>query len=336
MQLSRAFYTDVVRPLLAGVPHSAALIGPGSEVLDCDTERSTDHDWGPRVLLFVPRGHTAAVSDTVTAHLPDTFAGYPTVFGSDRSPPRHGVHVTDTATWFRDRLGFDPAQPLTTLDWLATPWQRLAEVTGGEVFHDGLNLLEPARATLRWYPADLWRYILACQWDRIAESEAFPGRCGEAGDDLGSAVLTARLAADLQRLTLLMRRRYPPYAKWLGTAYTRLTGTAETGEALSRATAATGWREREHHLSLAYERTAALHNRLNLTAPLDPAVRPYHDRPFQVLGGHRYATALRAGITDPATAALPPAGSIDQFCDNTAVLTDPARARTAARAVLGL
>src|SRR5687768_14385796 len=52
LQLSRDFYTEVVRPLVAGVPHSAALIGAGSEVLAFDTERSTAHDWGPRVVLF--------------------------------------------------------------------------------------------------------------------------------------------------------------------------------------------------------------------------------------------------------------------------------------------
>ncbi|HWD74857.1 MAG TPA: DUF4037 domain-containing protein, partial [Solirubrobacteraceae bacterium] len=47
------------------------------------------------------------------------------------------------------------------------------------------------------------------------------GRCAEAGDELGSAVVTARLARDLMRLCLLMRRRYPPYSKWLGTAFAR-------------------------------------------------------------------------------------------------------------------
>lgn len=35
----------------------------------------------------------------------------------------------------------------------------------------------------------------------------------------GSAVITARLARDLMRLCLLMDRRYPPYSKWLGTAF---------------------------------------------------------------------------------------------------------------------
>jgi hypothetical protein len=49
LDLSRRFYEQAVRPLVSGVPHSAALLGEGSEVLGFDDEVSTDHDFGPRV-----------------------------------------------------------------------------------------------------------------------------------------------------------------------------------------------------------------------------------------------------------------------------------------------
>src|SRR5205823_8186988 len=132
------------------------------------------------------------------------------------------------------------------------PWQRLAEVTAGAVFHDGPGGLTRARAALNWYPPDLWRYVLSCQWSRIAEEEAFCGRCAEAGDELGSAVVTARLARDLMRLWLLMSRRYPPYSKWLGRAFALVPGAGELGAELSGALAAAGWAERERHLGRAF------------------------------------------------------------------------------------
>ncbi len=331
LQLSRDFYTRVVQPVVADVPHSAALIGPGSEVLAFDTERSTDHDWGPRVVLFVGPGLVEQVSTAVAHALPATFGGYPVITGGAGA-----THVTDAAGWFTRTLGFDPSRAVTTLDWLATPWQRLAEVTCGEVFHDDLGVVETARHALRWYPPDLERYVLACQWRRLAQQEAFPARCGEAGDNLGSALLTAELAGELLRLVLLMRRRYPPYAKWVGSAFTRLSATAELGEALSLAVAADDWRTRERHLGGAYRRVAALYNRLGLTEPLEPTTRGFHSRPFQVIDAQRFADALTAGITDPRIRALPPTGSIDQFAGSTDLLTDPHRCRAAVRAVLGL
>ena len=57
LDLARDFYADVVRPLLQeefpGLDYAAALLGPGSDVAGYDTERSTDHDWGPRLQVFL-------------------------------------------------------------------------------------------------------------------------------------------------------------------------------------------------------------------------------------------------------------------------------------------
>ncbi|GGL02094.1 hypothetical protein Sme01_46860 [Sphaerisporangium melleum] len=334
LELSRTFYTEVVRPLIGEVPHSAALIGPGSEVLAFDTERSADHDWGPRVLVFVEPGQEAGLTQRLAYALPARFRGYPTVFGSDRNPPRHGVVVTGFGRFARSRLGFDPRRPISTADWLGVSWQRLAEMTSGEVFHDGLGELATARANLRWYPDQVWRYVLASQWRRVAELESFPGRCAEVGDDLGSLLVTARLVEELMRLCLLMRRRYPPYAKWLGSAFARLGGSAELGEAFSAALAARDWHAREEHLCRAYQRVASLHNRLALTEPLDTSVRGYHDRPFRVIGAARFAEALLDTVGPPLRD-LPATGSVDQFCDGVALLGDSTRSLAVSRTVHG-
>lgn len=346
LELSRRLYTDAVRPLLdrhfPTLVHSAALIGPGSEVLGFDTPRSTDHDWGPRLQLFLAGGdHRADVDDMLARELPPTIAGYstnlvPEPHGTRHMRPadgpiRHGVVVAGLTGWLAGHLGFDPAAGVTTLDWLATPAQTLAEVTGGAVHHDGLGRLRPLRDTLAWYPKDVWRYVLAGQWTRIAQEEPFVGRCGEAGDDLGSAVVAARLVRDVMRLSLLIDRVYPPYGKWLGSAFTR-SGAPEGG-ALRAALAATDWPQREDHLVAAYESVAARHNALGLTAPIDPRVRLFHDRPFRVLDAERFAAALTAGITDPGLRGRPLTGAIDQFADSTDVLTHRGRTRALAAAL---
>ncbi|WP_335932035.1 DUF4037 domain-containing protein [Streptomyces sp. PTD5-9] len=357
LELCRRFHDEAVRPVLEeavpGLVYSAARIGSGSEVLGFDTARSADHDWGPRVQIFLsPRDvarHGARIGVLLSERLPKTVCGYPTHFAATGEagieagigvmratdgPVRHRVEITDPATWFTARLGFDPGEGVTPEDWLAVPTQRLAEVTAGAVFHDGLGRLAPARAALDWYPHDLWLHLLACQWQRISQEEAFVGRCGEVGDELGSAVVAARLVRDLMRLCLLMDRRYPPYGKWLGSAFAHTPEAGALTPHLTAALAATDWRTREAHLCHAYEAVAALHNGLALTDPVDPATRPYHSRPFRVLHAERFTAALRLRITDPAVRALPVSGAVDQFVDSTEVLGRPGPARAVTRAAL--
>jgi hypothetical protein len=119
------------------------------------------------------------------------------------------------------------------------------------------------------------------------------------------------------RLCLLMRRRYPPYSKWLGTAFARHAGDAELTAALDAAISADGYRSREGHLARALTAAAMMHNQLRLTPALDTSTRRFYDRPFQVLGAARFTRALRASITDPRLNGLPLTGAIDQFTDST-------------------
>ncbi|WP_150243913.1 DUF4037 domain-containing protein [Nocardiopsis quinghaiensis] len=335
LDLSRALYTDAVAPLLTTgrrpVPHAAALLGPGSEVLGLDTERSTDHGWGPRLQLFVADpDERVRVLDTLADGLPDRVHGWPTRFAPGDGPPgtwppdadapdgRHRVEVLDPGDWFRGRLGFDPRTGVTTADWLAAPAQRLAEVVGGAVFHDDAGELTGARKRLAWYPDDVWRYVLACQWQRVSQEESFPGRCAEAGDHLGARVVAARLVRDLMRLALLLSRRYPPYSKWLGSAFSRLPEAEALTPPLSRGLDAdTG------ALAEACSLLAAWQNRTGLAESLDTGLRPFHDRPWPVLDSARFTRALLERIGDPELVGRPPVGAVDQFVDNTDALTRP-------------
>jgi hypothetical protein len=354
LQLAREYYTQVVRPLLdqayPGLAYSAALLGWGSEVLGFDSERSTDHNWGPRLQVFLAAGSgpgsdpgsgpsSGEIAAMLGRQLPATFRGHRTRFPDSQDPDgtaHHWVEVAPLRSWLEGQLGFDLTRPVSLLDWLATPTQRLAEVTAGAVFHDAPGELTQARARLAWYSRDVWRYVLACQWQRIAQEEAFPGRCSEAGDELGSAVVTARLARDLMRLCLLMARRYPPYSKWLGTAFARLPSAGTIAPALRGAVTAADWHTREQCLCLAYETAATLHNQLGLTRPVDGKTRPFYDRPFQVLDAGRFTAALQEAITDPRIRELQPIGAADQFIDSTDALGDIGLLRAATRARIGV
>ncbi len=320
------FYAEVVEPLLRdaldGEPYSAALIGYGSEVQGFDDSRSTDHAWGPRLRVFLNsdafRDRAGGLDALLDRELPGEFCRYPVRFAfPDGTPPRHWVHITDLTSYFTTQLGVPPAEDLSVLTWLTVPTQVLRELTGGRVFHDGLGSLERYRQALEWYPDDVWRYILACQWLRLSQEEPFVGRCGEVGDELGSAVGAARQVRELMKLCLLMDRVYPPYSKWLGTAFAATERGEQLRPHLAGAMAARRWQQRQRCLSAAYEIVAELHNERRLTVPLDPRVRQFHDRPFQVLDAYRFTDALMETITDPQIKALPRVGAIDQYVDST-------------------
>ncbi len=347
LDLCGLFYAEAVRPILdarfPGLAHSAARLGPGSDVLGFDSPRSTDHGWGPKLDLFLAEPdqvrHAVEIVRILGEELPLTFRGYPTHFaGEDRDrgwleatdsrPIRHGVVVHTVASFTAAYLGFDPRVGLGPVDWLTLPEQCLATLRAGRVYHDGLGELEPLRQALHYYPVDVWLYLLAAQWRRIGQEEPFMARCGEAGDELGARLLAARLVHDLMRLAFLIERTYAPYSKWLGTAFARLACAARLTPLFAGALDAPSWQEREKYLSQAYETMAEMHNALGVTRALPTRVSPFYGRPYLVIHADAFADALREAIVSPEVRRLPPhLGAIDQFVDSTDVLSYPPRCR---------
>ncbi|MDG4797767.1 DUF4037 domain-containing protein [Micromonospora sp. WMMD1082] len=347
LELSRRFHAEVVAPVLGpafpGLRYAAGRLDGGSEVLGLDTPRSTDHDWGCRLQLFVDAADAHRIPEllaAVDAALPRTFLGLPTRFvGTEDgrlgvaglAGARHGVTARELGGWLRGQLGFDPSGTVSVADWLSVPTQRLAELTGGAVFHDGLGgALVRARAALRWYPDDVWRHVLAAAWTRVAQAEHLPGRCAEVGDELGSRMVAAGLARDLMRIGLLTRRRWPPYDKWLGTVFGRLPDAAPVTAALADALGPGDWPHRQAGLVGALEAMATWTDGTGLAAPVRARAIPFHTRPFLVLHADRVAAALRAEITDAALRERPLIGAVDQFVHSVDVLTRPERARRVA------
>jgi Domain of unknown function (DUF4037) len=324
LTLNEAFYRDEVRPLLSAVPHSAALLGWGSDVLGYDTARSTDHGWGPRLLVFLRSDNDVeGAAAALEGKLPETYAGWPVRYGWDQASERHWVTVTTLPAWLLDHLGVDANRSWTTSDWLVTPQQRLLGVVAGAVYADPAGDLTAVRQRLAWYPEQIWRWLLACQWHRVAQEEAFVARTAEVGDRLGSVVTANRQARELMRLALLLARRYAPYQKWLGTAFARLAHADGLPDHLRRAVTAADPSERQAGLAAAYAALAERHNSTGLTPVVPPIIGPYHRRAAQVLMADRFTHALLETVDDPWLRRLPLIGSIDQHTDSTDVHADP-------------
>ena len=357
LELNRLFYMEVVQPLLAArfpdVAYSSGLLGYGSDVLGYDTAISTDHEWGPRLLIFLreeeyPKLHQA-IGETLSRELPPSFRGYPTNFSEpagggvgvrllepgEAGQINHHISVMTVADLLDMELGVRSLDSISARDWLTFPEQKLLEVTAGAIYHDGLRQLEPLRQRLSYYPHDVWVHRLAAQWQRISQEEAFVGRCGDVGDDLGSRIVAARLVRDVMRLCFLLERRYAPYSKWFGTAFNRLECAEQLGPRLTAVLAASSWQEREEHLADAYEAVARLQNALALTDPLDPTPRRYHNRPYRVIHAERFANALAATIHDEELRRIIESvglvGAVDQFADSTDILSHAGRSRRLGR-----
>jgi hypothetical protein len=323
-ELCAAFYEQVVRPLLAGRPHSAALLGWGSDVLGYDTERSTDHGWGPRLLVILgPDADVGRISRSLDTNLPEEFRGWPVRYGWDLVPATHRVTVTTLPTWSVEHLGVDATSGMSTLNWLMTPQQRLLGVVAGAVYSDDSRALSDFRDSLAWYPDQVWRWVLACQWRRLAQEEAFVSRTAEVGDELGSAVTAARQVRDMMRLALLLDRAYAPYQKWLGTAFARLRHHDDLPTHLTDALNARDITRREYALAEAYTALADRHNNAGLTVRIEPSIGNYFQRPARVLMADRFADSCLATVTDPDLIGLPLIGTIDQAADCTDLLDSP-------------
>lgn len=336
LKLSELFYFEAAKPILEAffpqLPYSAALLGWGSEVLSYDDVTSSDHHWGPRFLLFVSAQDREkyAIAEALSRNLPHRFRGYPTSFGepdevgvrlpkeTDAGPVNHMISIETIESFFGWYLGCNPYEPLTAADWLSFSEHKLLAVTSGKVFHDDLGKLEDVRRKFHYYPRDVWLYQLAAQWIKIFEDREFVSRCGDVGDELGSTIIAAHQVKRLMRLCFLMERKYAPYIKWFGTAFSRLECASELSPIFRDVLVSLTWKERERTLSRAYRVIARMHNALKITRPIVEDVSNYYGRPYLVFDSPDLVRDIVNSFTDEEVKAIKHGlGSVNQFVDST-------------------
>jgi hypothetical protein len=311
--LSEEFYRACVAPAMASefrrLPHSAGLVGRGSEVLGYDDSMSTDHSWFARVTVFVsPELHAEqgeSVQARLTERIPDRFEGVPTQ-----------VSVTTVHQCFLDQLGLDVSLEWDAYDWVSLPEQRVCAMTAGAVFHDDLDL-EKVRTRLAYYPRDVWLYLMLAGWWRVHPEMNLVGRAGYAGDELGSSLLASEMVSGLMHLSFLIERRYAPYTKWFGSAFSELRIADRLSAPLDQALHARTWRQRQNALGSGYEIVAGAFNDLEITPRLTLQPVRMWERPFSVMWAD-FPGALSARISDPQVRDLVerwPTGGIDRVRD---------------------
>ncbi|OBZ17648.1 DUF4037 domain-containing protein [Bacillus sp. FJAT-26390] len=319
IELCRRFDMEVVEPVLTDtypyLSYSSALMGPGSEVLGYDTEMSTDHDWGPRVYLFLNEqdiGYSDQIQGSLHARAPERFYGFPV-------DVRMSV-ITTVPKFIKGCLAINRDEPIEPVDWLTFPSQSLLEITRGAVYRDDHRVLYNLRNQFDYYPQDVWLYLMASSWQRIGQEEHLMLRSGFIGDELGSAIIASRLVRDIINLCFLMERQYAPYPKWFGTAFKHLKCSDQLMPYLWIAQTATTWREREHAFNDAYKHLSKMHNGLKVTEKIPNDVSYFYDRPFKVMNGEGVARLIANQIVDADMKLLAETrliGNIDQITDNT-------------------
>lgn len=346
LELSRLYYAEAVKPILdahfTGLRYTAALTGSGSEILGFDDAMSADHHWGARLMLFLDEDDFEkkrdAIDEILRRKLPYEIQGHSTNFhlysAEDNSlmpleiengQVNHRVETFTIRKFFLDYLGFDIRREIESADWLTFPEQKLRTLSAGAVYHDEIGLRETLQR-FDYYPNDVWFYLLASSWNRIGQEEHLMGRAGAVGDEIGSAIIASRLVRDLMRLCFLMERRFAPYPKWFGKAFSHLNCSENLTPVFEKVLSAENWQEREKFLAQAYEIAARMHNDLKITEPLPAKAANFFGRPFLVIHLHGdFAGAICKKITDDDVKRLAEKsliGGIDQISDNTDILSD--------------
>jgi len=272
-------YEEKLKPIIEGkfpgLRYAAATLGMCSEVFGLDDEISRDHEWGPRVSIYLAEQDHARYATEMTAAfrelLPPEFKGFAMMW---RKP---GVDVHDTREAILYHVGVSTvpkvlgfyggikALPLQDMDWLSISEQHLLEFTSGVVYRDDVGELSRARELLQYYPDHVLRFLLMCDWNAVG-GDWFPiGRIGPRGDKLGLRIQAARIAHRLMCMAFRVSRRYFPYKKWFGTLFKALPVAQALEPILLDLLKEERWQQVEEKIGEAAAILLQQQNRLGLT-----------------------------------------------------------------------
>ncbi|MHA1188721.1 MAG: DUF4037 domain-containing protein [Candidatus Heimdallarchaeota archaeon] len=298
LKLTKHFYHEVVKPLLdkhfPKLNYSAARIGSGSDVLGFDTIRSTDHDWGEDYDSLKDK-----ISEMLSEKLPKEFMGYATNYRIaddgvkimdpiQKGNAKHNIVFYTIKSFFKKFLGIDPYKEILEIKWLSFPEQQLLAVTSGVVYHDGLKELITIQEKFKYYPRNVWLFLMKMQWFILAEESSYLGRANEVKDEIGSYILSVNQLSKLMKLCFLMERKYAPYSKWFTLAFSKLKSGSKLVPLIKKIISTNNWTQQEKYLIEAYIYVANFHNDLKITEQINVDVKTFHNRPYLIINFDDY------------------------------------------------
>lgn len=220
--LSRAFFGEVVRPLLEKhFPDETAacafgLFGYGSEALGLDDEYSRDHHWGLRIDALAPdellKAKCPEIGERLAKELPASWRGHALREGHVKGA---GV-AFDGITGFLSRtIGIDHP-PRRDAEWLQIPEEDIIHVVNGEVWLDASGRFSAIRKTLGgYYPEPVRRRRIAhwCRYFSGMGTYALK-RAILRENGYYSAVAFGKALRWGVQVAFLLEKQYCPYDKW--------------------------------------------------------------------------------------------------------------------------
>ncbi len=279
LELSRMLYEEEIEPIMEkkfhDLKYAAATLGMCSEILGLDDEISMDHEWGPRVTIFLSeKDHTRYFPDIMPVFqelLSTRFKGFDMMWkkpGVDIQNTKETIlyHVSvRTVPEVLNFYGGITALPLQDMDWLRISEQHLLEFTSGMVYRDDIGELTKARESLKYYPDNVLRFLLMHQWYTV-NRDWFPiGRIGSRGDTLGLRIQSAKVVHHLMRIAFMVSRRYFHYNKWFGTLFKDLPLAPTLEPILLELLEEENWQKVEEKICEATSVLLQQQNRLGIT-----------------------------------------------------------------------
>ena len=217
LALSRKLYEKAAPLLASEFPGdveriAVGLAGPGSECFGFDDEISRDHDFGPRLCLWIPEEDAPRLAGPLRAFYARLTADLPGV--TPQAEDRSGVISIQE---FYRRFTGCPGAPKEPMQWLRIPDHLLATAVNGEVFRDELGAFTAVREELlRGYPLDVRRKKLAARLFTMGQAGQYNlPRSLRRGDAVAAFLAAGEFASAALRAVYLLNGRYAPYYKWL-------------------------------------------------------------------------------------------------------------------------